>query len=85
MTNEKFTRLVSCWLDGSLTEIESAELQAELERSASRRDDFVDLCEMDADLRLISDSVLEPHTNRNKGDRPLLLECGPTGTRIKKA
>ncbi|KAA5545994.1 hypothetical protein FYK55_03530 [Roseiconus nitratireducens] len=63
MNNETFTRLVSCWLDGSLTETESSELQAELERSADRRDEFVDLCGMDADLRVISDIAIESVSN----------------------
>tara|TARA_R110002049_G_scaffold50370_3_gene143181 strand:+ start:236858 stop:238516 length:1659 start_codon:yes stop_codon:yes gene_type:complete len=55
MKNERFQRLVSNWLDGSLTEDESVELQAELEQSVLRRDEFADLCGIDADLRLMSD------------------------------
>ncbi|WP_186775664.1 LamG-like jellyroll fold domain-containing protein [Rubripirellula tenax] len=51
--------LVSNWLDGSLTETESAELQAVLESSADRRSEFVDVCGLDADLRLMSDVVIE--------------------------
>ena len=51
--------LVSNWLDGSLSETESAELQAVLESSADRRSEFVDLCGLDADLRLMSEVVIE--------------------------
>ncbi|TWT68611.1 LamG-like jellyroll fold domain-containing protein [Crateriforma conspicua] len=59
MNNETFRGYVSRWLDGSLTEGESAALQSELEKSRERRDEFVDLCGLDADLRLISDSSIE--------------------------
>jgi hypothetical protein len=51
--------LVSNWFDGSLTETESTELQAVLESSADRRREFVDLCGLDADLRLMSDVGIE--------------------------
>lgn len=59
MNNETFQRYVSRWLDGSLTDLESAALQSELQRSEERRDEFVDLCGLDADLRLISESSIE--------------------------
>ncbi len=42
MNDLRFMELVSNWLDGSLTETESAELQAVLESSADRRSEFVD-------------------------------------------
>ena len=59
MNDLRFMELVSNWLDGSLTETESAELQAVLESSADRRSEFVDVCGLDADLRLMSDVVIE--------------------------
>lgn len=59
MKDARFLQLVSHWLDGSLTEAESAELQVELEGSAGRRNDFADLCGLDADLRLMSDDPIE--------------------------
>ena len=59
MNDLRFMELVSNWLDGSLTETESAELQAMLESSADRRSEFVDVCGLDADLRLMSDVVIE--------------------------
>ena len=60
MKHEQFMQLVSNWLDGSLTDAESAELQSELEASAVRRSEFVDLCGLDADLRLMSDVEYQP-------------------------
>lgn len=62
MSDEQFLLLVSNWLDGSLTESESVALQAELEGSAPRRDEFADLCALDADLRLMSDDSAEALT-----------------------
>jgi hypothetical protein len=59
MNDLRFMELVSNWLDGSLNEIESAEFQAVLESSADRRSEFVDLCGLDVDLRLMSDVVIE--------------------------
>ncbi len=59
MNELRFMELVSNWLDGSLSEAESAELQAVLESSADRRSEFVDLCGLDADLRLMSEVVIE--------------------------
>ena len=59
MKNETFRQYVSNWLDGSLTEAESAALQSELEKSRERRDEFVDLCGLDADLRLIIESAID--------------------------
>ena len=59
MNNQTFRLYVSRWLDGSLTEAESAALQSELEKSRERRDEFVDLCGLDADLRLISESAID--------------------------
>jgi ferric-dicitrate binding protein FerR (iron transport regulator) len=55
MNDLRFMELVSNWLDSSLTDAESAELQAELEASAERRNEFADVCGLDADLRLMSD------------------------------
>ncbi|TWU58364.1 LamG-like jellyroll fold domain-containing protein [Rubripirellula reticaptiva] len=59
MNDLRFMELVSNWLDGSLTETESAELQTVLESSADRRSEFVDVCGLDADLRLMSEVVIE--------------------------
>lgn len=59
MNDLRFMELVSNWLDGSLNETESVELQAVLESSADRRSEFVDLCGLDADLRLMSEVVIE--------------------------
>lgn len=59
MNDPRFMELVSNWLDGSLNETESAELQTVLESSADRRSEFVDLCGLDADLRLMSEVVIE--------------------------
>lgn len=58
MNNDHFQQLVSNWLDGSLTQTESADLQNELAESASRRDEFADLCGLDSDLRLMSDDLV---------------------------
>ncbi|MFK8112386.1 MAG: LamG-like jellyroll fold domain-containing protein [Rubripirellula sp.] len=57
MNDLRFTELVSNWLDGSLTEPESQELQSELEGSAKRRSEFADHCGLDVDLRLLSDDT----------------------------
>ena len=59
MNDLRFMELVSNWLEGSLSETESAELQAVLESSADRRSEFVDVCGLDADLRLMSDVVIK--------------------------
>ena len=74
MNDLRFMELVSNWLDGSLSETESAELQAVLESSADRRSEFVDLCGLDADLRLMSEVVI---------DRPVGADLLGAPTRAK--
>ncbi|MBI1246665.1 hypothetical protein GC197_02330 [bacterium] len=80
MNDERFRQLVSFWLDGSLTEGDSTELQTELERSTYRRNQFVDLCGLDADLRLMS----ELHTSEIPVQEPSAKSAaagwfGPSG------
>jgi hypothetical protein len=71
MSEERFVQLVSNWLDGSLTETGSEELQAELERFPGRRSEFVDLCGLDADLRLMSDLQYQDDPRASApGDQP---------------
>lgn len=74
MNDSRFMQLVSSWLDGSLTEAESAELQAELEGSATRRNEFADVCGLDADLRLMTDDAIET---------PIAFDSGEISTRAK--
>lgn len=73
MNDLRFMELVSNWLDGSLTETESAELQRALEQSEDRRSEFVDMCGLDADLRLMSD-VQYDHESRAS-----VLDAQPAG------
>lgn len=73
MNDLRFMELVSAWLDGSLSETESAELQATLEDSADRRSEFVDVCGLDADLRLMSDVQYQHETQASmRNDRPVV-------------
>ena len=70
MNDLRFMELVSNWLDGSLTETESAELQAMLESSADRRSEFVDVCGLDADLRLMSEVVIKTPADEDSPRAP---------------
>jgi len=66
MNDLRFMELVSNWLDGSLTDVESAELQTELEVSVGRRGEFADMCGLDADLRVMSDDAIEERRYRRQ-------------------
>ncbi|MEM1061019.1 MAG: LamG-like jellyroll fold domain-containing protein [Planctomycetota bacterium] len=69
MTDVDFSELVSRWLDGSLTADESSALQDELDRSPARRGEFTDACDLDAGLRLLSDTAAaEPQAVVTAGD-----------------
>jgi hypothetical protein len=79
MNDLRFMELVSNWLDGSLTDTESAELQTELEGSAGRRSEFADVCGLDADLRVMSDdaigvpTVVDSKASSTRAKRPFSL------------
>lgn len=70
MNDLRFMELVSHWLDGSLTDAESKELQTELEGSAERRCEFVDVCGLDADLRVMSDDAMGVSTGADPTASP---------------
>lgn len=54
---ERFDHLVSDWLDGSISQSDSEELQAKLISSEKRRAKFALACQLDADLRLMSEKA----------------------------
>lgn len=73
MNDIRFMELVSGWLDGSLSEAESAELQTTLEDSADRRSEFVDACGLDTDLRLMSDVQYQHEAQASvRNDKPIV-------------